>query len=296
MLQAARDEASSGFRPPVQFDEYEIFNDLPEDRQGDQPRGVNGFDPPLSHGNHIPHLLHPGSSSMGSSNAETGIESPSLESIESAVPSLDVISSFYRDVFHRSQMETDCIIMSLIYAEKLIRATNGGVRPRIGNWRSALFASMIMSSKVWDDLSMWNADFSQTCPSGMHFSLQRINELELAMLNCLKFDVKVPAGEYAKYYFLLRSMMIRSGLASGEDLSTMRPLDVKSARKLEVLSANFRVPGDSYGGKTKIERPVADSRRSKSYSEVDSRTRSPDGGKTTGMSPVKVSLEQVVHL
>lgn len=37
-------------------------------------------------------------------------------------------------------------------------------------------ASLIMSSKVWDDLSMWNADFSQVSPS---FTLRRINELEL---------------------------------------------------------------------------------------------------------------------
>ena len=70
-------------------------------------------------------------------------------------PSLEEITAFYRDVFRRSQMETDCLIMSLIYVERLIRRTNGELRPRCGNWRSVLFSSMILASKVWDDLSMW---------------------------------------------------------------------------------------------------------------------------------------------
>lgn len=85
---------------------------------------------------------------------------------------------------------------------------------------------------------MWNVDFSQSCPPGVSFSLQRINELELAVLNALSFKVKVPASEYAKYYFLLRSMLIKSGLA-GEDLLSLDPLDVRGARRLQEVSSQF---------------------------------------------------------
>jgi hypothetical protein len=92
-------------------------------------------------------------------------------------------------------MESDCIIMSLIYVERLLKQTKGGIRLTYKNWKSVVFSSMVMSSKVWDDLSMWNADFSQVCSS---FTLQRINELELAMLDALRYDVKVKASEYAK--------------------------------------------------------------------------------------------------
>lgn len=70
-------------------------------------------------------------------------------------PTLEDITMFYRDVFRRSQLETDCIIMSLIYVERLIRRTDGRLRPRSTNWRSVLFSCMILASKVWDDLSMW---------------------------------------------------------------------------------------------------------------------------------------------
>ncbi|RYY69701.1 hypothetical protein EON63_23415 [archaeon] len=35
-----------------------------------------------------------------------------------------------------------------------------------------------------------------------------MNALELAMLEALKYIIRVPASEYAKYYFHLRSMMV----------------------------------------------------------------------------------------
>ena len=154
-------------------------------------------------------------------------------------PTLDEITMFYRDVFGRAQMETDCIIMTIIYVERLIKATDGWLRPRTTNWRSILFSCMVLSSKVWDDLSMWNADFSQTSPAGVEFTLRRVNELELEVLSALKYKVKVLASEYAKYYFLLRSMLIKSGLGSNE-LATMNPLDVEGAKQLQHISAQYQ--------------------------------------------------------
>lgn len=50
------------------------------------------------------------------------------------------------------------------------------------------------------------------------FTLQRTNALELAVLQTLNFDVKVPASEYAKYYFLIRTMLIRSGMLEGAEV------------------------------------------------------------------------------
>jgi hypothetical protein len=100
---------------------------------------------------------------------------------------------------------------------------------------------MVMSSKVWDDLSMWNADFSQVCSS---FTLQRINELELAMLNALRYDVKVKASEYAKYYFLLRSMLMKSGLG-GDHVESLQPLDIEGAKQIEIFSEEYEIAATS---------------------------------------------------
>lgn len=209
---------------------------------------------------------------------------------------------FYRDVFRRSQMESDCIIMSLIYVERLIRRTEGRLRPRSTNWRSVLFSCMILASKVWDDLSMWvsksirkffsvrvkcqirhhslrnchlqNADFSQTLPAGVVFSLQRINELEISVLSALSYDVKVPASEYAKYYFLLRSMLIKSGLGS-ENLRSMNPLDVEGAMKLQNMTVRYQT--------TQMHVRPAPMIRSKSAADA-------------GKGEVKAALEHMIQM
>jgi hypothetical protein len=199
-------------------------------------------------------------------------------------PSLDEVATFYRDIFFKAQMEADCIIMSLIYVERLIKKTAGRLRPRANNWRSLLFSCMILSSKVWDDLSMWNVDFSQSCPPGVSFSLKRINELELAVLNALSFRVRVPASEYAKYYFLLRSMLIKSGLAC-EDLSALNPLDVQGARKLQQVSSQFESLSLSKAD------PLGPNHRSKSLNIEASQNASFDHA-----SKQKLGLEQVVKM
>jgi hypothetical protein len=205
--------------------------------------------------------------------------------VKAAPPTLEQITTFYRDVFRRAKMEYDCLIMSLIYVERLIKVTQGALRPRTSNWRSILFSCMVLSSKVWDDLSMWNADFSQTCPAGVKFSLQRINELELAVLAVLNYTVKVPASEYAKYYFLLRSMLIKSGLGS-EELKSSNPLDVEGARKLQHLSTLYQSTAVS---RAKQDLSKADLLRSKSAGFVLA------AGKKNS-SDAKAGLEHVVQM
>ncbi|VEU38996.1 unnamed protein product [Pseudo-nitzschia multistriata] len=152
------------------------------------------------------------------------------------VPSLTEIVEFYEAFYERSQMEHDTIIFSLIYIERLIKSTNGTLAPSPGNWRSFLFSCMVLASKVWDDLSMWNNDFANVTAHTVGltlFTLPRINELELALLKCLEFDVKVSASEYAKYYFLIRTMLLRSGLVKEDE----KPLGKRKAfEKLEALT------------------------------------------------------------
>mmetsp|Transcript_93 Transcript_93/g.99 ORF Transcript_93/g.99 Transcript_93/m.99 type:complete len:555 (-) Transcript_93:214-1878(-) len=154
-----------------------------------------------------------------SSNGDIFIDFPSPGN---EIPSLENIIAFYQDFYVRSQMEHDTIIMSLIYIERLIKETS--IVPVPENWQSVLFSCMVLASKVWDDLSMWNIDFSNVCGRGggllVVYTLPRINQLELALLKALNFNVKVPASEYAKYYFLIRSILIKSGLLTEEKQKT----------------------------------------------------------------------------
>lgn len=131
-------------------------------------------------------------------------------------------------------MEHDTLIMSLIYVERLIKETNGRVSPTPQTWKSILFSCMVLASKVWDDLSMWNVDFanvSMCSNSKSQFSLKRINELEFSVLTCLNFSVKVNASEYAKYYYYIREMITKSGLMEHAN----SPSKKKETKALESL-------------------------------------------------------------
>mmetsp|Transcript_15622 Transcript_15622/g.25674 ORF Transcript_15622/g.25674 Transcript_15622/m.25674 type:complete len:733 (-) Transcript_15622:148-2346(-) len=196
-----------------------------------------------------------------------------------SIPTLEDVTEFYRSIFVRSQMEIECIIISLIYVERLIKKTKGELRPQADNWRSILFSCMVLASKVWDDLSMWNCDFSKIGPCGMTFSLQRTNELEIALLSALQYRVKVRASEYAKYYFLMRGMLCRSGLAN-DDLTRLNPLDVKGATNISSTSGSS------------CRRLIK--RRSKSFSEYSSREESERLG--TERRGVSINLEELVPM
>ena len=48
-----------------------------------------------------------------------------------SIPTLEAVTDFYRSIFVRSQMEIECIIISLIYVERLIKKSKGELRPPV---------------------------------------------------------------------------------------------------------------------------------------------------------------------
>merc|ERR1711871_734948 len=169
------------------------------------------------------------------SNGTTGVsleadeKSPDIENY-SKVPSLEDVIKTFSYIFERSQMESECIIITLIYLERLKLATNGKLSIRHENWKSVMLSCIMMASKVWDDLSMLNVDFSKICPS---FGLRSVNKLETALLEVLMYEVRVSASCYAKYYFHLRSMMTMLGLITVEK-EAQQPLDLNAANRLQL--------------------------------------------------------------
>lgn len=119
------------------------------------------------------------------------------------MPTREEIFEFLQNVHVKAQLEKECIIMSFAYMERLLKATRGQLALNEANWKGIALSAMILASKVWDDLSMWNADFSKICPK---FPLKRINQLEVCLLEAVKYDVRISNSQYAEYYFRLRSM------------------------------------------------------------------------------------------
>ncbi|CEG40284.1 cyclin-y-like protein [Plasmopara halstedii] len=207
-----------------------------------------------------------------------------LEDEEVVVPTLVDMTTFIKMVLTRAQMESECIIMSLVYVERLLKATSGILQLRGENWRRLVFCSMVMASKVWDDLSMTNADFSKIWPE---VSLKEMNELELVYLSAVEYNVRVSAVSYAKYYFHLRSLCASMSLLEAFDESV--PLNLEGARKMQVLS-------EEYQERSKLM-PVP-RRRSVTITSVESQERNGvdnESRKSLKASP-SASLEQLVQM
>jgi len=178
------------------------------------------------------------------SEAKTEPEFANIPRLRLSRPAVSDIAAYLTNMFETAQCSEDCNIICLIYVERLMKCCQKNkllgkqdqeIESMSGlnsdNWRGILMVAMLLASKVWDDLSMVNEDFSIFMP----YSLQQINSWEVHFLSCVGFNVRVSASEYAKYYFDLRKHYHRLG----EDLPPMRELNMKQAAKLEILSSGM---------------------------------------------------------
>ncbi|CAK4613065.1 hypothetical protein LEN26_002350 [Aphanomyces euteiches] len=215
-----------------------------------------------------------------------GFQSP--QAYSSVMPTVDGIVQFMTQIYRTAQMESECIIMGLIYVERLLQATAGkGLQLRTSNWEAIVFCSMVMASKVWDDLSMCNADFSKIFQG--QFPLRRINALELLYLSAVEYNVRVSAASYAKYYFHLRSIYksLKLGQLSAFDSNT--PLNLDGARKMQVIS-------EDYEERLKLLPPPLRRRSRTISSQVLSDRIFDEEYRYSDLTAPPASLEQLVHM
>jgi hypothetical protein len=118
------------------------------------------------------------------------------------IPSEGEIYEFGHQLFNKVQLSSECSIVCLIYVERLMEIAKV---PLLANtWRPIFMCGLLLASKVWQDLSSWNIEFTSVFPQ---FSLDAINRLELKFLRMVKWDLYISSSLYAKYYFALRSLV-----------------------------------------------------------------------------------------
>lgn len=111
-------------------------------------------------------------------------------------PTYITINKFLINIFKKLNLNVESSIVSLIYAERLMNKRHISITIR--NCRPILIISILTASKVWDDLSLCNIEFSNLLPI---LTLNKINKLEGLFLNALKYDLYISSSLYAKYYF-----------------------------------------------------------------------------------------------
>lgn len=67
------------------------------------------------------------------------------------------VERFMKSVIDKMQLATECIVISLIYIEKLMATSK--IEIRSVNWKPLIFTSILLASKFWEDINFWNVDY-----------------------------------------------------------------------------------------------------------------------------------------
>jgi len=122
-------------------------------------------------------------------------------------PDETTVHTFLKGIFDFQKLDVECAIMSLIYVERLLEITKMTIDA--SNWRRVVLGSLIIASKVWEDLAVWNQDFlsvfNNTIP------VTDFNQLELQFLHLSQYKLTITASTYAKYFFQLRMFSHKEG-------------------------------------------------------------------------------------
>jgi len=117
------------------------------------------------------------------------------------IPTAHEVYEFLSELFFKASLSAECSIVCLIYVERLMEMAKV---PLLANtWRPVVMSGLLLASKVWQDLSSWNIEFSQVYPQ---YNIASINQLEKLFCQEIKWDLFIPTSAYAKYYFALRSL------------------------------------------------------------------------------------------
>mmetsp|Transcript_49276 Transcript_49276/g.97458 ORF Transcript_49276/g.97458 Transcript_49276/m.97458 type:complete len:153 (-) Transcript_49276:32-490(-) len=122
------------------------------------------------------------------------------------------------------RLEPEVSVITLFYLERFCEMSGVALTP--DNWRRLVITSMMLASKVWNDESFENIEFSQLCPL---YTLDEINCFERTFLKCVGYNMSMKGSEYAKTYFVLRTL----GAKDSADFALEPMTDLKATRLQE---------------------------------------------------------------
>jgi len=104
------------------------------------------------------------------------------------------IVKFMRLVISKMTLASECIVISLIYLEKLMYTSK--IEIRFINWQPLLFTAILLASKFWEDLNYWNIDYEEGLDL---YPLKSINRMESEYLSLCDYNMYVSAELYEEY-------------------------------------------------------------------------------------------------
>jgi len=142
------------------------------------------------------------------------------------IPTISEVIDFLTLLTACQELAPEVGVMACTYIDRLISYT--GTSFTSYNWRRIVLGAILVADKVVEEHQVWNVDYKRSLPK---LSILDLNSLERVFLGLLKFQLTVKSSLYATYYFGLRAVAGIAGLP-------VRPLDWKTARKLEVVTSS----------------------------------------------------------
>jgi hypothetical protein len=99
-----------------------------------------------------------------------------------------------RLIISKMTLASECIVISLIYLEKLMFTSK--IEIRFINWEPLLFTAILLASKFWEDLNYWNIDYEEQLNL---YPLKSINRMESEFLSLCDYNMYVSAQLYEEY-------------------------------------------------------------------------------------------------
>jgi len=104
------------------------------------------------------------------------------------------IENFMRSVIDRMQLSSECIMITLIYIEKLMSTSK--IEIRYINWKPLVFTAILLASKFWEDINFWNVDYEDSLQL---YPLKSINRMESEFVSLCNYNIYVSAQKYKMY-------------------------------------------------------------------------------------------------
>ena len=113
---------------------------------------------------------------------------------EETITEVEDVMRFIRDIMDKMQLTTECIVIGLIYLEKIM--LTGRIEIRDLNWKPLVFTAVLLASKFWEDIIWYNVDFVDNLQM---YSLKSVNRMESEFLSLCDYNIYVSAEAYEQY-------------------------------------------------------------------------------------------------
>jgi len=140
-------------------------------------------------------------------------------------PTLSEVVDFLSHLTDHQELAPEVGVMACTYIDRIV--SYSGTSFTSYNWRRIVLGAILVADKVAEEYQVWNVDYKRSFPK---MSVSDVTTLERLFLGLLRFELTVTPSLYATYYFGLRAVAGIAGLS-------VRPLDLKMARKLQVVTS-----------------------------------------------------------